>query len=367
MNEPDAPNSVSGPSCRVHWYDGVNALRHEGVLALDGEDALRLEEAGKEARRIAPDDLEFIERRGERCVYRLGSNRDFRLTVPADPPAPIAALLPDPSEYGRWIDKLGLAKAAAIFALISALVAAAVITAPDWLGPRIPPSVERRIGDAMIGDLGNRICHTPQSDAALARLTRALDPERPVARVGIAKIDMVNAVALPGGQVLIFDGLVQQAQSPEELAGVIAHEIGHVRKRHVMTAILRQFGLSILLAGANSSSVHSLAGIATLGYSRKAESQADAFARERLAQNRISPLGAARFFERMAKMTGDDGEGGRAVLGWLATHPSPKNRARAFRQSARGARFAPALSQAEFEAIKQACARDPNAKPFELF
>ncbi|HBR85348.1 MAG TPA: peptidase, partial [Erythrobacter sp.] len=76
---------------------------------------------------------------------------------------------------------------------------------------------------------------------------------------------------LPGGQVLLFDGLVQQAESPEELAGVLGHEVGHVRERHVMTALLRQFGMSILLAGADSGVTNGVFGLAAMGYSRDAE------------------------------------------------------------------------------------------------
>ena len=161
------------------------------------------------------------------------------------------------------------------------------LTAPDWLGPRIPPGWERQIGEAMVGDFGGRICHTPAGDAALAKLLAKVDPAEEKVRAGVANMAMVNAVALPGGQVMLFDGLVQQADSPEELAGVLAHEVGHVRERHVMTALLRQFGLSILLAGADSGVTNGVFGLAAMGYSRDAEREADDYARARMAESNI--------------------------------------------------------------------------------
>ena len=88
----------------------------------------------------------------------------------------LAAHLPEKQTYGAWVDKLGLGKAAAIFAAVSIGAVALFMTAPEWLGPRIPQSWERNLGDAMVGDLGNRLCSTPQGDAALAKLLDAVDP-----------------------------------------------------------------------------------------------------------------------------------------------------------------------------------------------
>ncbi len=183
-------------------------------------------------------------------------------------------------------------------------------------------------------------------------------------RAGIANIDMVNAVALPGGQVLLFDGLVQDAETPEELAGVLGHEVGHVRERHVMTALLRQFGLSILLSGANSGVGETAFGLAAMGYSRDAEREADQYARDRMAESQVSPLGAARFFERI----GGEEEGEQnAVIGWVSSHPDPVERAKAYREAAKGGTFRPVLTDTEFQALKSACKSDPDVEEFDIF
>lgn len=354
-------------SLAAEWYDGTNALRHSGVLRWDGADRLTLDASGVETQ-FDVADLQFAENRPGQIVYRRETVPDFRLILPAELPPGLAARLPAESNYGAWIDRLGLGRSVAAFAVVSAAAVALFLTAPDWLGPRIPASWEREIGEAMIGDFGGRICHTPAGDAALAKLLDKVDPAEEKVRAGIANMDMVNAVALPGGQVLLFDGLVQQAETPEELAGVLGHEVGHVRERHVMTALLRQFGLSILLAGADSGVTNSVFGLAAMGYSREAEREADSYARARMRESRISPLGAAGFFERMAKQHGDREEEGSAVLGWLASHPSAGERAEAYRDAARdGADYPPVLSEAEFAALKSMCEDDPDVEEFGFF
>lgn len=350
----------------AQWYDGTNAVRHTGELSWDGRETLSLD-APTSAQRFAASDLRFGESRPGQHVYQRESLPDFRLMLADELPPGLAAQLPAKSVYGGWIDRVGLGKAAAGFAALSAVAVALFLTAPDWLGPRVPDSWERNIGEAMIGDLGNRVCHTSEGDAALAKLLAKVDPAEEKVRAGIANMDMVNAVALPGGQVLLFDGLVQQAESPEELAGVLGHEVGHVRERHVMTALIRQFGLSILLAGADSGVTNSLFGLASMGYSRDAEREADAYARERMEESDISPLGAARFFERLADDSGER-DGAPAALGWLASHPASGERAEAFREAAEdGEDYTPVLTAEEFAALKSMCEDDPDVEEFDLF
>ncbi len=365
------------------WYDGFTALRHEGSARWDADGLLVLTSSSGKVQRVQTADLRFGEALRKENVYRLESLPDFRLRLPRQLPPGFDRHLPARQEYGGWVDKLGLGKAAGIFAVASAAAVALFMTAPDWLGPRVPVSWERQLGDAMIGDFGNRLCSTPEGDAALAKLLDAVDPAREQVRAGVANIDMVNAVALPGGRVLLFDGLVQQAETPEELAGVLGHEVGHVRERHVMTAMMRQFGLSILLAGANSGIGDTAFGLASMGYSRDAEREADDFARARMAESNISPLGAAAFFERLSGEDDDEaeaeagGNGGSAdsedgdgsgLLGWLASHPASGERASAYRAAAvESADYKPILTPVEFEDIKAMCDEDLDVEEFDFF
>ena len=349
------------------WYDGVNALRHQGEVHWDRPAVLQLVESNGELLECPLDDLRFAEVIGNRRIYSRSSIPDFRLRLPRELPEDLARLLPAASVYGKWIDRFGLWRAAAVLAVFSAACAALFMTAPQWLGPMIPWSWEQRLGDAMVGNFGNRLCSTPQSDRALAKLLGEIDPGDRRIRVGIANIGIVNAVTLPGGHILLFNGIIQQAKSPDELAGVLAHEVGHVQERHVMTALLRQFGLSILLSGANTNVGNTAFGVASMSYSRAAERQADADARASLAGADISPMGAANFFARMANKTGDDGDDA-SIASWLASHPSSVEREKEFRNSAvSGKKYHPALTPQEFAALKSACKNDKDVQGFDFF
>ena len=74
----------------------------------------------------------------------------------------------------------------------------------------------------------------------------------------------------------MFDGLLKQARSPDEVAGVLAHEIGHVREKHVMQALLRQMGLAVVLGGIDGNSGALVNNMLAMSYSRESEAEADA-------------------------------------------------------------------------------------------
>ncbi len=344
---------------RASWYDGLTARKREGEAVLSGTQLLLHEDGGDETA-ITLSELRFHEKKAEGPVYTLDHNTGFRLRFHGDPPADLAERLPKGALYGHWIDRLGLPKAAALFAVVSAAALAAVYTLPAWLGPMIPQSWERKMGDAMLGDMNNVVCHSPAGDKALARLVNEIDPGRPVTRVDVANIDMVNAVALPGGRVLIFDGLIQGAKSADEVAGVLAHEIGHVRERHVMQALLRQFGLSLLLGGANSDIGSTVFGLASTSYTRSAEAEADDYARERLDDANISPEATAGFFRWLS----EKGEGP-SWVSYISSHPAPSDRQEKFEAAIEEGRdYRPALTPDEFAALETMCEDDPDVEEF---
>jgi predicted Zn-dependent protease len=104
--------------------------------------------------------------------------------------------------------------------------------------------------------------------------------------------------------------------------------------------------------------------VAQLGYTRDAEAEADAFARQRLAQARISSAGGAAFFERERKKTGDEP----AWASWFESHPASLERERAFRDAVnKNGSYIPALSDEEFAAIRGMCRQDKTVKNFDLF
>ncbi len=142
----------------------------------------------------------------------------------------------------------------------------------------------------------------------------------------------LNAFALPGGKVVIHSGLLLAAERPEEVAGVLAHEISHVTCRHHLRSLLKRAGITVVLAcligdaGSVSNLIISYGGtLALLKNSRTFEYEADATGWEYLRQAHIDPQGMIIFFERLQE---DTGEMGKLTdqLDFLSTHPATADR-----------------------------------------
>jgi beta-barrel assembly-enhancing protease len=189
-------------------------------------------------------------------------------------------------------------------------------------------------------------------------------------RVQAVEAPFANAFALPGGAVLVTDDLIAMARSPDELAAVIAHEVAHVERRHVMQAVWRSLGVGLVLdallgggTGAGQQAVLLAANVSELSYSRAAELEADAEGRRLLHARGLSSLGMAPFFDRLAA----EGEGrdAEAVRDLISTHPASRRRAAVSRAAARPG--AAALSAPAWRAVKAACASGSGLERFEAW
>lgn len=349
-----------GPDDSIWHYDGTRATRHHPRIDWAAETfTLHWEGGASGPHRWG--DLVPVGGTGARSVYGLRGVPGWRLGFAGAPPEGFAVHLPLPARYGRWIDRIGLWRAIALFGVLAAATLFVVLRAPQWIAPYVPYSWEERLGDAMVGDFGGRLCETPASRAAIARLQAQLGDDVRIRQIGIANIDMVNAVALPGGRILLFNGLLKEAQSPDEAAGVLAHEIGHVRHRDTMTALVRQLGLSVVLGGFNGQVGGAVNGLLAMSYSRDAERSADAYSIARLKASDISPLPTAAFFDRLGALSG--GERMERATSWMASHPVSAERKAAFTRSAvAGHGYRPALTEPEWTALVNACKDDPDVK-----
>lgn len=198
-----------------------------------------------------------------------------------------------PSRLHLW-ERLTL-KRLAIFAVLlvaaGILLRAALPVAADLAANLIPTSWERQIGETAYRQsrglfLDETTLSPERQDAIRAVYDRLLDASdldyRPDLYLVSSDLIGANALALPGGPVLVTDEMVALAGSDEELAGVLAHEIAHIEERHGLRKALR-FGGWLLLANivfADSGSLISEAGsLAALtagqAYSRGFEAEAD--------------------------------------------------------------------------------------------
>lgn len=258
----------------------------------------------------------------------------------------------------------------AAVASVALIVFVLVPVMANQLATFLPPSGEKALGDTTFEQIRTAlddtgldpvpICDRPEGVAALAkleaRLTEQIDLPYPLT-VHVLNHDMVNAFALPGGYVVFFDGLLDVAQHPDEIAGVFAHEIGHVVARDPSRTALRSAGsigvLGLLFGDfAGGAAVLFLAErLIQANYSQEAEMNADIFASETLDAADISPAGLARMFERFRAMGGDQPE----LLEHFMAHPDLLSRIERADASTSDRAYTPSLSDAEWTALKTIC------------
>ena len=336
---------------RVWHYDGRSALRREAVLVDEGA-GFRLIERERETGTFAWDALVASDADAGATSYGMKKAGGWRIGFFEAPPLHIQAKLPGRPRYGGLVDRFGLWKATAGFAVLAALMVTLVLRTPAAVARLVPASVERRLGDVMVGDFGRNGCADPAGQAALNALLRRVDDADPTLEVHVVRQKMVNAVTLPGGRIVIFDGLLQKAASADEVAGVIGHELGHVRHHDVTEALVRQLGLSVLLGGLEGHVGGYTNALLATAYSRRAEQNADRFALELLRTASISPAATAVFFRRLGK----GAEGAERMLAYLNTHPVSADRAKRFEAGVTpGAVYQPALDGEQWAALKGIC------------
>ncbi len=154
-----------------------------------------------------------------------------------------------------------------------------------------------------------------------SRLVQALDSTKYRYQFTIIKKDDINAFTIPGGNIYVFSGLIKLAETPEEVAAVIAHEIGHAEKRHVVSKLMKERSItaivSILSGGDPSVLTQVLKDIIGNSFDREQETEADKFALQLLEKAGISPKSLGRFFERLNEKDLDYNKN----LEILMTHP----------------------------------------------
>jgi Zn-dependent protease with chaperone function len=144
----------------------------------------------------------------------------------------------------------------------------------------------------------------------------------------VAEDPAINAFAVPGGYVVVNTGLIQAADSAEEVAGVLAHEVQHVELRHTLKNMAHSLGLraalALLLGDIGSGALGDMAAnLSELKFSRDLESESDKHGLLALKQAGIAPQGMVRFFDKLRKQEGA------TPPALLSTHPASEERMRA--------------------------------------
>ena len=249
-----------------------------------------------------------------------------------------------------------------------------------WWGPRLADPLARMVPMRWEEPLGwyltesfvqhAPVCNGAAGQAALKVLTERLLPttlsQMPL-KFQVRKAHVINAFALPGGQVMMFHGLVKAARSPEEVAGVLAHEMAHQIQRHPMRGLVRSMGLRMIsgtVMGGFSMTIASGTRVGetlfSLSYNREDELEADRVGVELLNNADIRGDGLIDFFMRYqggTAMTVSRAKKGEStqehLMTFLSTHPPGQERLTTIRSMVRGKRDA--LTTEQWKALQTIC------------
>lgn len=198
----------------------------------------------------------------------------------------------------------------------------------------VPISVDEKIGALAIEhmDLGGPVSKDKVlNDAVHSVFKRLHVAQRTRYRFSLRVVEspQINAFALPGGPIVVYTGLLREAASAEQFAGVLAHEMGHVTRRHGMQRIAQSLGVVSLVqlvfgdvSGVMAVVVELLRVGAINSYSREQEREADLAAIERMRRARLDPDALAAFFRRLLDKDGESP----GALAWFGTHPDLSQR-----------------------------------------
>lgn len=240
------------------------------------------------------------------------------------------------------------------------------------LTARVAPAWEAQVGRQAVRQLSREHprCDSPPANAAVRDLVRRLAAAAPGSpyRFHVVILDSpdINALAAPGGYLVLYSGLVRRTRNADELAGVLAHEMQHVLQRHSTQALFRQAGAALLLSallgdahGVGAVLLQAAGNLQDLHYSRRNESDADRGAVLMMAKARINPAGLIDFFQDLRRVRGDVSGAAR----YFSTHPPTGDRIAALEKLARQmpGPFMPVLPRVDWEQVRTGCPADPPA------
>lgn len=246
----------------------------------------------------------------------------------------------------QWLERHRKAALASLAAVVVICVLIVKLGLP-WLAMRVaevlPPSADAKLGSGVMQVLDGRLFNPSTLGAERQRDLQALfdDVVRGYPRAGDWQLQLrdspqlgANAFALPGGTVVLTDQMVALARDDRELLGVLAHEVGHVSRRHGLRQLVQAMGVSALALGlfGDVTVLSSLTGLAPqllqAGYSRDMEREADAFARAWLVRAGIDQRHFDALMCRLdAAHGGQDKPGKHDALRYFDSHPAVSERA----------------------------------------
>src|ERR1017187_74735 len=223
-------------------------------------------------------------------------------------------------------------------------------------------NTEQKLGDVLYKNLqenSDEIKNSPVN-RLLDRLKRRICDQNGIdaskIKINLFISDEVNAFALPDNHLVIYTGLITECHNPEELCGVMGHEIGHMEHKHVMKKLTKEIGLSAIVAmtsggGSSEAITRIIKTLSSTAYDRSLESEADMASMDYMIKADIDPTQFPKFLGRMGE---EKEEGIPSALYWISTHPESKERAKTLEDYIKKMHYIvnPVLSEAEWQQLK---------------
>ena len=239
-----------------------------------------------------------------------------------------------------FFDRLGVMGCLVALLLVLLPLLAAYGWLTPWLANRvaehISPEVEAQLGESLYQSaVADYVIDTAASKTA-QQFYDALGYGGPYKiKITVVKAPIINAFALPGGHIVVFDSIIGLTNAPEQLAALLAHEASHIHLKHSLRSVLRELGSSILLGVVLGGDAGGLTGalaqhtdaLADLSYSRALETEADRNGLELMRRQGVPRRGMPDLFRNMKKATGEGEANGMAKF--LLTHPGLEERIQA--------------------------------------
>jgi predicted Zn-dependent protease len=339
-------------SLQVDYFDGQTSRAQPAWLSVQGGQLLvRLLEPGAAPLHLRLEQVQWSER------TRHGA-RSARL------PGGAALHARDAAGWDAWVQQhvrrdgwvVRVQQSWRGVALAGALLVLAVFAVYQWglpaaarvVTPMIPAAVDEALGRNALAHLEHAVFQPsalpPETQTRLRQRVAGILASMPDAPKESARIEFrkskigPNALALPGGTIVVTDELVNLVQDDNIVLGVIGHELGHVRHRHGMRQLVQVSALQVVLSVTMGDYASFLTTaplvIAAMGYSRDHEREADVQAVHFLRAAGISPAVMAAFFERIRERRKDpDGERPLGIS-IVSSHPDDAERIAFFRAAA---------------------------------
>ena len=214
--------------------------------------------------------------------------------------------------------------------LFSALAYLGLGLLANQLATRISPETEIKIGQQLVSGIAKTESKDSSQQQYLETLVASLQQENLTASVPITihlmDKEIANAAILPGGNIIVTTALLQEAESENEIAFVLAHELGHHVNRDPLKALGRSLVFltvsSVLGIGTGNTDVVTLTGsLTSLHYSRQQESAADVYALQAIVDKYGHGGSSLNFFERI-KTKEKRGK----LASYFSTHPLTESR-----------------------------------------